>query len=69
MEDRRRGEWHKSSYSNGGGGNCVEVSCAPEAVRVRDSKDPEGPVLTFSPTHWREFVRTLRGGPEVFRQE
>ncbi|SCF26797.1 protein of unknown function [Micromonospora echinospora] len=26
------------------------------AVGVRDSRDPDGPALTFSPTAWRAFV-------------
>ena len=39
--------WRKSSYSGGGGGECVEVAFPPARVAVRDSKNPEGPVLVF----------------------
>ena len=28
----------------------------PGVVGVRDSKDPTGPVLTFTPPAWRSFV-------------
>lgn len=35
--------WRKSSYSNQNGA-CVEVASSLE--RVRDSKNPDGPVLT-----------------------
>jgi hypothetical protein len=28
----------------------------PGVVGVRDSKDREGPVLTFTPTAWRAFI-------------
>ncbi|SDT69870.1 protein of unknown function [Streptomyces sp. TLI_053] len=54
-------EWRKSSYSNGSGGDCIEVN---DVVRgqVRDSKDPEGPVLTFSPSAWQSFVAAVRAG-------
>lgn len=48
--------WMKSSRSTGNGA-CVEVkSPAVESVVVRDSKDPHGPVLTFSPEAWSAFV-------------
>ncbi|MFD9740341.1 DUF397 domain-containing protein [Umezawaea sp. NPDC059074] len=39
--------WRRSSYSGGGGNECVEIAFPPARVAVRDSKDPEGTVLTF----------------------
>ncbi|MEN3582595.1 DUF397 domain-containing protein [Streptomyces sp. ZYX-F-203] len=48
--------WFKSSYSGGGGDNCVEVALAPQAVHVRDSKDTGIPPLTVSPTAWSAFT-------------
>jgi hypothetical protein len=52
--------WRKSSRSNGHGGDCVEVAGnLPGVVGVRDSKDPSGPALIFSPTAWRAFVAAL----------
>lgn len=54
--------WMKSSRSTGNGA-CVEVkSPATESVVVRDSKDPQGPVLTFSPDAWSSFVSDVDGG-------
>jgi len=50
--------WRTSSYS-GGSGNCVEVAPTPDAVLVRDSKDPYGPVLAVPRTAWRAFLTTL----------
>jgi hypothetical protein len=47
--------WHTSSYSNGGDA-CVEVAPAPDRVLVRDSKDPDGPVLAVTPDAWRAFL-------------
>ncbi|MFH8633387.1 DUF397 domain-containing protein [Streptomyces lydicus] len=42
-------EWFKSSYSSSGDGNdCVEVAKSPGLVYVRDSKEPEGPQLSFA---------------------
>jgi hypothetical protein len=48
--------WRKSrgSMSNG---QCVEVGHGPHIVAVRDSKDPAGPVVAFSPAQWRAFTR------------
>ncbi len=53
--------WHKSSYSNGDGGNCVEVAdgVTGAVVPVRDSKVPGGPVLLVGPAAWTEFIRTV----------
>ncbi|SCE97121.1 DUF397 domain-containing protein [Micromonospora chokoriensis] len=51
--------WRKSTRSNGSGGACVEVADNLSGlVAVRDSKDPAGPVLVFTPDAWRTFVRS-----------
>ena len=58
-----RAVWRTSSRSNGGGnGNCVEVAELPGWVGLRDSKNPAGPVLAFSPDQWRAFVGGVRTG-------
>lgn len=55
--DLSSARWRKSSRSGSSGGNCVEVADnMPGVVAVRDSKDPAGPALTFTPTAWRAFV-------------
>lgn len=42
--------WRKSSYSDGGEDNCVEVSDGfPGAVPVRDSKNPTGVCCSSRP--------------------
>lgn len=48
--------WFKSSYSGGGGGNCVEVALCPESVFVRDSKDTKRQSLTVSFDAWSAFT-------------
>ncbi|MFH8789348.1 DUF397 domain-containing protein [Streptomyces roseoverticillatus] len=51
--------WRKSSYSLANG-DCVEVaSPLPQSIAVRDSKDPQGPILGFAPTTWSAFVTTV----------
>ncbi|MGX4657706.1 DUF397 domain-containing protein [Micromonospora sp. SCSIO 07396] len=58
--DLSNATWRKSTRSGASGGNCVEVADnLPGAVAVRDSKDPDGPALTFAPTSWRTFVAGL----------
>jgi hypothetical protein len=53
--------WRKSSRSSGNGGDCVEVADnLPGLVAVRDSKNPTGPALTFTPAAWRAFVAEMR---------
>jgi uncharacterized protein DUF397 len=53
--------WRKSSYSSDSG-NCVEVAPTSGVVAVRDSKDPDGPVLWFGADTWRRFVDAVRTG-------
>jgi len=53
--------WRKSSYSNGTGGDCVEVAGDfPEVVPVRDSKAQDGPVLLIGPAAWSAFTAILK---------
>ncbi len=51
--------WIKSSYS-ARTGNCVEVAALPETIMVRDSKNPAGPALRFTPEAWRAFMGALK---------
>ncbi|MEV8636598.1 DUF397 domain-containing protein [Streptosporangium sp. NPDC051023] len=56
-------KFYKSSLSGGTTDNCVEVATnLPDVVAVRDSKDPFGSMLTFSPAAWRDFLRGVRNG-------
>ncbi|MFG2375908.1 DUF397 domain-containing protein [Streptomyces sp. NPDC048504] len=49
--------WRKSTYSNGSGGECLEVrDDLPGFVPVRDSKVPYGPALLLPATAWAPFV-------------
>lgn len=55
--------WRKSTYSGDSGGSCVEVNDAarPTHVPVRDSKNPTGPAIVFSPPSWTAFTTWLAG--------
>jgi hypothetical protein len=55
------GEWRKSSYSDGNGGQCVEVASAGPAILVRDTTDREGGTLGFGAGAWGAFTLSLRG--------
>ncbi|MFJ3716270.1 DUF397 domain-containing protein [Streptomyces sp. NPDC090057] len=53
--------WVKSSYSNGDGGNCLEVARnLPGLVPVRDSKVPDGPAVLLGAAAWAPFVDALK---------
>lgn len=65
-------EWRKSARSGGQGGDCVEVAglgCACEGhsrvIAVRDSKDPEGPMLAFGAGEWRGFFGRIKAGLDL----
>jgi Domain of unknown function (DUF397) len=53
--------WRKASYSNGNGGDCVEVAEFDDGHRaVRDSKNPTGPALRLTAAQWAAFTVTIR---------
>ena len=52
--------WRRSTAS--GEGNCVEIAFAEESVLVRNSRDPFGPVLSFSPEEWVAFLAGANKG-------
>ncbi|MEV4129845.1 DUF397 domain-containing protein [Nocardia sp. NPDC049707] len=55
-------DWFKSSRS-GGSSNCVEVAFLPNnRVGVRDSKNPSGPALVFTPAEWSAFTAATTCG-------
>ncbi|MFI6884548.1 DUF397 domain-containing protein [Streptosporangium canum] len=55
--------WRKSSRSSGNGGQCVEVAANLSGViAVRDSKNPDGPKLLFTPAEWGAFIGGVKSG-------
>jgi hypothetical protein len=53
-------EFFKSSFSGPNG--CVEVAIQDDGVAVRDSRNRDGAVLTFSPSDWAVFLRGVKAG-------
>ncbi|MEU7631992.1 DUF397 domain-containing protein [Nocardia sp. NPDC049220] len=60
--DLSEANWFKSSRS-GGGKECVEVAFVDGGVvGMRDSKNPTGPALVFTPSEWDAFTTGVRAG-------
>ncbi|MEV0372013.1 DUF397 domain-containing protein [Streptomyces sp. NPDC050636] len=60
--DLNQARWRKSSYSGDKGGDCVEIATLPTTIAIRDSKNPEGPALTFPPAAFSAFVAAVANG-------
>ncbi|NKY89388.1 DUF397 domain-containing protein [Nocardia veterana] len=59
--DLSRAQWFKSSRSSASK-DCVEVAFLDGgSIGVRDSKDPTGPALIFTPAEWDAFTTGLAG--------
>jgi hypothetical protein len=57
-------QFTKSTYSSGDPhGECVEVARnIPGTIAVRDSKDPDGPMVRLAPEAWLSFIRSTGWG-------
>ena len=55
--------WRKSRRSNPSG-NCVECAVLPDdaGIAVRNSRDPEGPALIYTPAEIEAFILGVRDG-------
>ncbi|MBN1170607.1 MAG: DUF397 domain-containing protein [Micromonosporaceae bacterium] len=62
VRDAASVRWRKSTRSGPYSDNCVEIATIGVTVAVRDSLDPNGPVLQFSPDRWEAFVQDARLG-------
>ncbi|MFB4307182.1 DUF397 domain-containing protein [Actinomadura sp. GTD37] len=57
--DLKNANWRKARRSLSNGGECVELAgVAGAAVAVRDSKDPDGPVLLLTRAALRTAVQS-----------
>jgi len=53
--------WLKAQ-SSAGNGQCVEIASATGKIAIRDSKDPDGPILVYTPGEFRAFLDGARNG-------
>jgi Domain of unknown function (DUF397) len=63
MTDRERMSlvWRKAQLSTNNG-SCIEVASAVDKIALRDSKDPDGPMLVYMPAEWTAFLDGAKKG-------
>ena len=52
--------WRVAQRCNSG--DCVRIASRGGMVVIGDSKDPDGPILSYSRTEWRTFVEGVKQG-------
>ncbi|CNE46433.1 Domain of uncharacterised function (DUF397) [Mycobacterium tuberculosis] len=52
--------WRKASWSTENGGDCVELAPVSSLIAIRDSKDPDGPMLIVDHKEFRRLTETLK---------
>jgi predicted secreted Zn-dependent protease len=52
--------WRTAFSCNGG--SCIAVAAAGQKVLIADTKTPDGPVLSYTPEEWREFLAGAKNG-------
>ena len=60
--DLSAAQWRKSTRSGPNGDNCVEVAFVGDVIALRDSKNPTGPALIFTPGEWGAFTAGAKDG-------
>ncbi|GLU45717.1 DUF397 domain-containing protein [Nocardiopsis ansamitocini] len=60
--DAHATKWHKSSYSNASGGNCVEVAETTDVVLVRDTQNRGLGHVGVSVEAWGAFLAEVKTG-------
>jgi hypothetical protein len=53
-------DWRRARHCNGG--NCLEVASYGEGVAIRDSKNPDGPVLFYRRDEFLAFLQGVKEG-------
>jgi hypothetical protein len=64
-QERERVAWHVSTFSDNGGGNCVEAGPLGDGsgrVAVRHSRRPGAEAIVYTRAEWEAFVAGVRNG-------
>jgi hypothetical protein len=59
--ERKNLTWHKARSSTVNG-QCVEIASVVGKIAIRDSKDPSGPILVYTPAEFSAFLEGARNG-------
>jgi hypothetical protein len=63
--DREQVAWHISTFSDNGGGNCVEAGPLADGtgrVAVRHSHRPDAETIVYTRAEWEAFLAGVRNG-------
>lgn len=52
--------WRKASKSHEDGDQCVEIASDVDVVYMRDSKNPDGPIIFISRDNFRRLANALK---------
>lgn len=52
-------EWRKARRSVNNGA-CIEAGQCSHGIAIRDSMDPDGPILAFGGGEWQRFLLRLK---------
>lgn len=61
IEELRLLDWRKARHSMGNG-DCVEIAPTNKRILLRDSKDPNGPILECPSSSWLRFTMKVKNG-------
>jgi hypothetical protein len=59
--ERKNLAWFKAQRSTNNGA-CVEIASTSGKIAMRDSKDPNGPILVYTPAEFSAFLDGARNG-------
>lgn len=62
MSNQFSDEDFRVSSFTASGTSCVAVAMGDGLIGVRDSKNPDGPVLLFNDKEWRAFLNGVKAG-------
>ena len=59
--ERESLSWLKA-HSSSANGACIEIASATGNIAIRDSKDPNGPILVYTQSEFSAFLEGARKG-------